>query len=106
MAKDDLNMTKLELRFLSVFLNNRHKKFYATEIAKILGISYGSVVPLLMRFEKAKWLEIDWEDIDPKTEGRPKRKYFGLSELGMTKAKQAIRSEIEFLEGTRVGVFQ
>ena len=103
---NDIKYTQLELRFLSIFLNNQHKTFYASEIGEILGVSYGSVVPLLMRFEKAKWLEFDWEDIDPKIEGRPKRKLFKLSDIGMTKAKQAIRSEIEFLQGKRIGVFQ
>ena len=62
----DIKFTQLELRFLSIFVNNQHKVFYANEIAEILNISYGSVVPLLMRFEKGKWLEFDWEDIDPK----------------------------------------
>lgn len=106
MAKDEINMTKLELRFLSVFLNSLNKKFYATEIAEILSVSYGSVIPLLMRFEKMRWLEIEWENIDPRVEGRPKRKYFGLSEVGITKAKQLVRDEIAFLNGKKVAMIQ
>jgi PadR family transcriptional regulator, regulatory protein PadR len=96
--------TILELKFLSIFVNNTHKKFTASDLAEMLNISYGSVIPLLMRFEKADWLEVEWEDIDPKEAGRPKRKFYGLSTMGSTKAPALLRSEIAFLQGKKVTV--
>jgi PadR family transcriptional regulator, regulatory protein PadR len=98
----ETKLTLLELRFLSVFVNRTNQKFSASEIAKILGISYGSSIPLLMRFEKMGWLEVEWEDIDPKEVGRPKRKFYTLSDIGMTKARGFLRDEIAFLQGRKV----
>jgi PadR family transcriptional regulator, regulatory protein PadR len=93
------NFTRLEIRLLSVFHNHLDRQFYGLQLAEELRISYGSVLPILMRFEEAGWLETDWENIDPSVAGRPKRKYYHLSNEGKAKAKELVQTEIRFLRG-------
>jgi PadR family transcriptional regulator, regulatory protein PadR len=91
--------TRLELRFLSVFLNNDSLALYGYALAERLGVSYGSVLPLLKRFEKLEVLTCTWEAIDPKTEGRPRRKFYTLTAAGKVQAQKLIEEEIAFLRG-------
>jgi DNA-binding PadR family transcriptional regulator len=55
------------------------------------------VLPLLKRFEKLEVLTCTWEAIDPKKEGRPRRKFYKLTATG--KAQKLIEAEIAFLQG-------
>ena len=52
----------------------------------------GTVYPLLRRLEKVGWLTSLWEDIDPETEGRPKRRIFTLTDTGLSEANVRLRA--------------
>lgn len=92
-------MTRHVLRLLSVLVNNPKRDYYGLELAETVGASYGNILPVLMRLEKAGWLEADWENIDPAKAGRPKRKYYRLSQESMSKAKKQVEAEVKFLQG-------
>ena len=58
------------------------------------------------RLERLGWLESRWEDINPVTEGRPKRRYYHLSQDGAERARHALataRTSISRLPGLRPG---
>jgi PadR family transcriptional regulator PadR len=46
--------------------------------------------PILARLEKIEWLESRWEDADPHQQGRPRRRYYRLSQDGAVRARQAL----------------
>ena len=96
---EEVKITRNVLRLLSVMVNNHEHDFYGLELAEMLKMSYGSLLPVLTRLEKAEWLETDWENIDPTKVGRPQRKYYRLSESGLPKAKATVKSEVSFLQG-------
>ena len=46
------------------------------EIGTAAGLPSGTVHPILARLETVGWLTSRWEDINPRTEGRPARRYY------------------------------
>jgi DNA-binding PadR family transcriptional regulator len=50
----------------------------------------GTVYPILMRLERAAWLESEWEEIDPRQAGRPRKRLYRLRALGYNKAQEAL----------------
>jgi DNA-binding PadR family transcriptional regulator len=50
------------------------------------------VHPILARLEGVGWLQSRWEDIDPRTEGRPARRYYRLTAEGARAAQAALAS--------------
>ena len=59
-----------------------------SEITRSTGLSSGSLSPILIRLEKAGWLESAWEEGDPAELGRPRRRNYTVSALGERKARQ------------------
>ncbi|MFJ5613569.1 PadR family transcriptional regulator [Streptomyces sp. NPDC093221] len=45
-------------------------------------VSSGSLCPALARLERAGWIIGEAEDIDPKIEGRPARRYYTMTAEG------------------------
>ena len=55
---------------------------YSAEICRLTGLPSGTVVPILQRLEQAGVLTSRREDVDPRKEGRPRRRYYTLTEAG------------------------
>ena len=55
---------------------------YGLEISKAVGLASGTVHPILRRFEDFGWLESRLEDIDPAGAGRPRRRFYRLTDTG------------------------
>ena len=47
-------------------------------------------IPILARLETVGWLTSRWEDIDPRAEGRPARRYYRLTPDGLELARAAL----------------
>lgn len=67
-----------------------HDEAYGLEICQQAGLATGTVHPILARLERAGWATSQWEDIDPKTEGRPARRYYRLTPEGAPAATRAL----------------
>ena len=78
--------TKLVLRALS---KNPLQPRYGLDISKESGLPDGSIYTILARLETAGLLYSAWEDIDPATEGRPRRRHYWLTGEGVRVARQA-----------------
>lgn len=78
------------LQVLALLLTEPGEKSGA-EIARETGIASGTLYPILMRFEQARWLESRWEEEDPHKLGRPRRRFYRLTDLGAEKSTEAIR---------------
>jgi PadR family transcriptional regulator, regulatory protein PadR len=79
--------TQLVLRAL---LEDPTRELYGVEIGTAAGLPSGTVHPILARLEGLRWLESRWEDIDPRAEGRPARRYYRLTADGVQWAQAAL----------------
>src|ERR671913_278656 len=79
--------TQLVLRAL---LADPAQELYGVEIGAAAGLPSGTVHPILARLETVGWLTSRWEEIDPRAEGRPARRYYRLTPDGMELARSAL----------------
>lgn len=79
--------TQLVLRAM---LEEPTKQKYGLEICEGSGLATGTIHPILARFEKLGWLESEWEEADPHLQGRPRRRYYRLTEDGAERARIAL----------------
>ena len=79
--------TQLVLRAL---LADPSQELYGVEIGQAAGLPSGTVHPILARLEGVGWLTSRWEDIDPRAEGRPARRYYQLTSDGIELARAAL----------------
>lgn len=55
------------------------------------GLFAGTLYPLLERFEQERWVESEWEKVDPATVGRPAKHLYKLTPLGKKRARAALQ---------------
>jgi PadR family transcriptional regulator, regulatory protein PadR len=79
--------TQLVLRAL---LAEPTQEMYGLQICQAAGLPSGTIHPILARFERLGWLESRWEDANPQEEGRPRRRYYRMSEDGAERARIAL----------------
>jgi DNA-binding PadR family transcriptional regulator len=79
--------TQLVLRAL---LCEPTQEMYGLQICTEAGLPSGTIHPILARLEGLGWLESRWEDIDSSREGRPRRRYYHLTEDGAELARIAL----------------
>lgn len=80
--------TQLVLR---VLLEEPTREVYGLQICEKAGLPTGTIHPILARLEKEYcWLTSRWEDINPQVEGRPRRRYYKLTEDGAERARIAL----------------
>jgi PadR family transcriptional regulator len=79
--------TQLVLRAL---LQNPARELYGLQICSAAGLPSGTIHPILARLETSGWLDSRWEDADPRAEGRPRRRFYRLSEDGAELARAAL----------------
>jgi DNA-binding PadR family transcriptional regulator len=90
--------TQLVLRAL---LEDPAGEHYGLEIAKSAGLASGSLYPILARLEQADLVESYWEDIDQSAAGRPRRRYYRLTQDGAVQARQVLAETFERLSAKR-----
>lgn len=93
--------TQLVLRAL---LEHPARELYGLQISQAAGLATGTIHPILARLEGLGWLESRWEDIDPATEGRPRRRYYRLSPDGAQHARHALDTARTPLTGLLPGL--
>jgi len=89
----DPRMTLQTLAILKVLLSKPLEPRYGLDIAREAGLKGGTLYPALARLERAGWLTSFQEDIDEAAEGRRKRRYYQLTGVGATKARQILEAE-------------
>ncbi|GAA2169106.1 PadR family transcriptional regulator [Pedococcus bigeumensis] len=83
-------MTLATQLVLSALLADPARELYGLEIGARAGLPSGTIHPILARLEGLGWVESSWEDIDPRVEGRPQRRYYRLSANGADSARSAV----------------
>ena len=90
MANANPRMTIPSQLVLRALLEDPTREMYGAEIGAAAGLPSGTVHPILARLEGVRWLESRWEDINPRVEGRPARRYYRLTAGGVEAARAAL----------------
>jgi DNA-binding PadR family transcriptional regulator len=75
---------------LQAFLEDPRRELYGLQIGAAAGLPSGTVHPILARLEGLGWVESRWEEIEPRLEGRPSRRYYQLTGSGAQDAREAL----------------
>jgi PadR family transcriptional regulator, regulatory protein PadR len=75
---------------LQALLQNPAGEMYGLELSEETGLQPGTAYPILLRLEHEGWVTSRWEDIDPRTEKRPARRYYRLTASGAVQASAAL----------------
>ena len=80
--------TQLVLRAM---LAEPNQEMYGLQICEKAGLPSGTIHPILARLEREHgWLESRWENVKPEVEGRPRRRYYKLTEDGAERARTSL----------------
>ena len=90
MADFEVRLTGPTLKLLKLMLEEPAKKRSGAEVSREAKIGSGTLYPLLVRLERVGWLISEWEQIDPKEAGRPRKRYYRLSAIGYNKAREVL----------------
>jgi PadR family transcriptional regulator, regulatory protein PadR len=85
-----LRMTVQTQLIVQALLKDPGRELYGFELSAETGLLPGTAYPILLRLENEGWVTSRWEDIDPRTEKRPARRYYRLTAAGTVQARAAI----------------
>jgi PadR family transcriptional regulator PadR len=88
--RPDPRLSHQTLRVLKEFLEGPKEGLAGSDIWKALGLFTGTVYPILLRLENARWLKSDWEKLPPSELGRPRKRIYQLTPTGYNKAREAL----------------
>jgi DNA-binding PadR family transcriptional regulator len=83
-------ITASVLKVLAALLGPTAPERYGLQLMQDTGLPSGTLYPILVRLERAGWVESEWERIDPVAEGRPARRYYRLTASGATVARREV----------------
>jgi PadR family transcriptional regulator PadR len=89
MSIDQPRLTAPTLKVLGAFLSNAHAELSGADICRSTSLASGTLYPILLRLEAAKWLTSQWEQETAEKLGRPRRRLYELTGLGARSAKKA-----------------
>jgi PadR family transcriptional regulator, regulatory protein PadR len=75
---------------LQALLRDPAREMYGLELSEETGLQAGTAYPILLRLEHEGWVTSRWEDVDPRTEKRPARRYYRLAAGGAVQASAAL----------------
>jgi PadR family transcriptional regulator len=85
-----LRLTVQVLLVLQALLHEPGRELYGLELVDETGLQPGTAYPILLRLEDEGWVTSRWEDIDPRAEKRPARRYYRLTAGGAERASAAM----------------
>jgi PadR family transcriptional regulator, regulatory protein PadR len=85
-----LRLTVQVLLVLQALLREPGREMYGLELSEETGLLPGTAYPILLRLENEGWVTSRWEDVDPRAEKRPARRYYRLTATGAVQASAAV----------------
>ena len=83
-------MTASVLKVVAALLAAAGDERYGLQLMQATGLPSGTLYPILVRLERAGWVESRWEQTDPAAEGRPARRYYVLTPDGTVEAQREV----------------
>ncbi len=90
MARSGPKMTIPTQLVLRALLEDPASERYGLELCDLAGLPSGTIHPILARLENAGWLSSRWEDMEPREQGRPRRRYYRLTPDGLALARDGL----------------
>jgi DNA-binding PadR family transcriptional regulator len=97
----DIRLSGPVLKVLKFLIEKPLQGQSGADISRKLGISSGTLYPLLARLENAGWVTSEWERVDPTEAGRPRRRFYTLTGHGQNCASKAL-AELQTAPGALV----
>ena len=94
-------MTANTLRVLNAIIGSPTHELAGADIGRSTKLATGTLYPILMRLEAARWLESEWEAGNPSAMARPRRRFYRVTGLGAARAQ----AEMEALQIPTTGDF-
>jgi DNA-binding PadR family transcriptional regulator len=91
MAKDEPRLTAQTFKVLGILISRAQEEISGAEVARATKLASGTLYPILVRLEKARWVESRWEVGDPHKLGRPRRRLYQITGEGAKRAQLAFR---------------
>jgi PadR family transcriptional regulator PadR len=91
MGTDQPRVTTQTLKVLAALMSRTQDEISGSEIARSTKLASGTLYPILLRLEEAGWVESRWETEDPHDLGRPRRRLYQVTGVGLRKARSAFR---------------
>lgn len=91
MGTGQLRMTTQTLKVLTALMSQPDAELSGAEMARSTKLASGTLYPILIRLEEAGWVESRWETEKPQELGRPRRRLYQVTGVGMRKARAAFR---------------
>ncbi len=76
--------------FLAAFNEDVRAEMAGAELMRVARVSSGTLYPILLRFEKAGLLQSRWEEEMPELLGRPRRRFYRMTQAGAQVAHEAL----------------
>jgi PadR family transcriptional regulator PadR len=86
----DPRLSVQTLEVLGALTSKPDCELSGAEIGRMTKLASGSLYPILLRLEKAEWLQSRWEETDPRELGRPRRRLYRMTALGQRRIRSAI----------------
>jgi PadR family transcriptional regulator PadR len=87
MTRRDPRMSGPTLKALRHLLMDGAAGIAGADITRATKVAAGTLYPLLARLEAAGWISGRWEDVDPREVGRPRRRFYALTDVGLRRAR-------------------
>lgn len=78
------------IKTLTLFLELYPRALSGADVINEKKVLSGTLYPILDRLEGCGWLQSEWEQIDPKVAGRPKRKFYRLTGEGRRRSLEEL----------------
>lgn len=88
MSDKQPRLTLQGLKVLKAFAENPREPLSGADVRRLTGLATGTLYPILLRFEQARWLQSEWEDVDPKEAGRPRRRLYNITPMGQHRVQE------------------
>jgi PadR family transcriptional regulator PadR len=99
MSDGEPRLTTQTLKVLGVLMSRGQSEFSGADIARSTRLASGTLYPILMRLEQAGWAESHWEPGDPHELGRPRRRFYKVTGIGVKRARPALQEMKVFTTG-------
>ncbi|MEN3613474.1 helix-turn-helix transcriptional regulator [Plantactinospora sp. ZYX-F-223] len=96
----EVRVTTAVARVLAAFLEDATTDRYGLDLMGATGLPSGTLYPILVRLQRAGWVDSAWEEIDPVEAGRPARRYYRLTPDGLARARTELALLHQQLGGT------
>jgi PadR family transcriptional regulator, regulatory protein PadR len=87
-------ITAQTLKVLAILMSRTQGEISGAEIARSTKLASGTLYPILLRLEEAGWVESRWETENPHELGRPRRRFYQATGVGLKEARSAFREVV------------